>query len=149
MSPRIGRYAAALEIGAVPDRHVGRALREGIKSLRAGGVTPGVEVEQVERRAEALDLQPRRLHARFAEIAQHARPDETEQQADDRQHHQDLDQSVTGAGRRAEASNIRGRRRMQGAGHSASSVMLRSALMMEMMRRSEEHTSELQSLRHL
>src|SRR5262245_35478544 len=76
MAPRIGRYFASLDVGAVPNLGASRPLRQGIETLRRRRVTTGVQIKQVECRTEALDLQLGGLGPRFAQIVQHPRPDE-------------------------------------------------------------------------
>ena len=48
------------------------------------GISPIVEIEQVERLGEALDLNSRRLDFQLAQIIQHARPYQGHDQAYDR-----------------------------------------------------------------
>src|SRR5215470_15872475 len=138
IAPRVGRHATALHVGAIPDRYAGRTLGERVEPLRRGRVAASVEEEQVERRAEAFDLQLRGLGARVGQVAEHARSGEADDQADDRQHDEKLDQRVarTGCG---DAATDRLGKRGRGNGerkrcaHVASSVMLRSALMIDTM----------------
>src|SRR3954464_1423783 len=67
-------------------------MSEGAESFRAGREAAGVEVEQVERAAETLDLYLGRLDAGFAEIVQHPRADQRHDHADDGDDDQHLHQ---------------------------------------------------------
>src|SRR6478752_2566313 len=71
VSPRIGRHGAGLEIGSVPDRSIAGSLRQSGKTLAASRVPADVEVKQVERTRETLDLQFGRLDFGIPEITEH------------------------------------------------------------------------------
>src|SRR5882672_3146870 len=92
VAPRIGRHAAALQIRSVPGRDAGRALYERRQSLGSRRKPAGVEIEQVERARETLQLDPGRLDLGFAEIVEHTRTDQAHDEADDGDHHQHFDQ---------------------------------------------------------
>src|SRR5215831_8495419 len=133
MSPRVERHAAAFHIGTVPDVDAGRPLHQGIEALARARIAAGVQEEQVECRAEVLDLQPGGLDPRVAEIGEHARPNEAEDQADDGQHHQHLDQGIAGARHGPAATGMQSDCKISPS-HNASSVMLKSAPMIDMIR---------------
>src|SRR6476659_6565430 len=86
LSPRVIRHAAALEIGAVPGRNVAGRADQRHQAFRGGRIAAGVEVEQVERAREALDLDLGGLDLRFAEIIEHARADQADDKRDDGEH---------------------------------------------------------------
>ena len=130
VAPGIDGELPVLQIGAGPDLGAARPLDERVQPFGGRRIAPGVEKEQIERRAEAFDLQLRRLDARFAEIVEHARADQPEDQADDREHDEELDEREAGL-RGAGGPRGKATRKAAGPVQRASSVMLRRALMME------------------
>src|SRR5262249_26022060 len=61
-----------------------------------GRIAPGIEIEQVERAREALDLDAGGLDLRLGQIVEHARADQGHDQPDDGDHHQDFDEPQAG-----------------------------------------------------
>src|SRR5262245_9952853 len=96
LAPGIERHTASLHIWAIPHRHAGWRRDQRPQTFGVRGITTGIEEEEVQCRTKALDLEPRRLDTRFAEMAEHARADEAKYETDDRQHHQHLDERVAG-----------------------------------------------------
>src|SRR5271170_357560 len=92
LAPRIVRHAAALEVRSVPGGESAGRLDERGKPLRARRISPGIEIEQLERAREALDLDLRGLDLRLAQVIEHARADERHDEADDRDHDQYFDE---------------------------------------------------------
>src|SRR5580692_1206690 len=90
--PRVLGDVAALQIRPVPGRNAWRLPDQCRQSFRGGGETAGIEIEQVERAREALQLDLCRLDLGFAEIIENARADQAHDEADDGDHHQHLDQ---------------------------------------------------------
>src|SRR6185436_16091985 len=76
IAPGIGRNLAALQVRAVPGRDVAGPAHQRRQSFRAARVAPGIEEEQVERAAEAFDLDLGGLGFRFGEIVEHAWADD-------------------------------------------------------------------------
>src|SRR5580698_1179354 len=93
--PGIVGDIAALEIGPVPGGDARRRPHQRGQAFRCRWKTAGVEIEQVERAPEALQLDLRRLDLGFAEIIQNAWTDQTHDQANNGNHHQHLDQRKT------------------------------------------------------
>src|SRR5262249_10697407 len=56
LAPRIVRHRSALEIGTVPGLDVAGRAHQRHQPFRRGRITAGVEVEQIERARETLDL---------------------------------------------------------------------------------------------
>src|SRR5215472_5912260 len=127
MAPRVGRHAATFNVRTVPNTDVGRTLRKSVKTLGRRGITPGIEVEQIERRAEAFNLQLRGLGAGILEIPEHAGSNQTHNQTDDCQDDQKLDQCE--AVSRCAVDTLSGceRSRTKRSSHVASPMMLRGA----------------------
>src|SRR5271166_3241054 len=92
MPPWISWHRSALQVGAVPRLGAARTLHQRRKPLAAGGISSVVEIEQIERAGEALNLDVRRLDLRLAEVAENAWADEAHDEADDRDDHEDLHQ---------------------------------------------------------
>src|SRR3984957_14226307 len=92
LAPRIVRQLAALEIRAVPCGEPAGRLDECGQAFRRRRITTGVEIEQLERAGEALDLDLRRLHLGVAQIVEHPRADQRHDEADDRDHDEDFDE---------------------------------------------------------
>src|SRR5262245_42934500 len=90
--PGIFRNIAALQVRPIPRGNAGRPLYQRGKSLRARRKSSGIEIKQVERAGEALQLDARGLDLGFAEIIEHTRADQAHDQADDGDHDQHLDQ---------------------------------------------------------
>src|SRR5262249_22742768 len=93
LSPRIQRYVSALEVRTVPRRDAAGGLHQDGKPLGARRIAPGVEIEEIERAREALDLNLRGLDLGFAEIVQHPRADQSHDHADDRDDDENFHQS--------------------------------------------------------
>src|SRR3954454_6815743 len=72
VSPRIARHGAGLEIGSVPNRCIAWSLRQCGKTFTDGRIPADVEIEQVERAGEALDLEFGRLHFGVPEVVEYA-----------------------------------------------------------------------------
>src|SRR5690242_4442654 len=94
--PGIVRYAAALQIGPVPGGGSRRLPHQCGQSFRTRGKTARIEEVEVERARKALQLDLGCLDLGFAEIVEHARTDQSHDQADDRNHHQHFDQCEAG-----------------------------------------------------
>src|SRR5882672_3014469 len=92
MSPRIGRHGTGLEIGSVPNRRIAGSLCQSRKTFAHSRVPANVEIKQVERAAEALDLEFGRLDLGFPKIIEHAGTHQAHDQPDDRDYDQHLDQ---------------------------------------------------------
>src|ERR1700738_1434480 len=93
MPPRIVRNVALLQIRAVPSGFSGRTLHQGNKTFAGRRIVSEIEIEKIERTREALDLDRRGLHLGLAEVIEDPRADKAHEQADDRDHDQDFDQS--------------------------------------------------------
>src|SRR5262249_10946547 len=83
LTPGIVGDEAALEIRSVPGLRPAGTLRQRGEPFRTRRIPSGVEIIEIERAAEALDLNLRRLHLGFAQIIDHARADQRHDQADD------------------------------------------------------------------
>src|SRR5580704_6735305 len=92
MPPRIVGNGAAAQVGPVPRVDAARSLGERREALAGARIATVVEIEQIERAREALDLNARGLHLGFGEIVEHARSDQRHDQADDRDYHEYLDE---------------------------------------------------------
>src|SRR5262245_5549688 len=88
--PWIQGHNSTFEIRAIPDCDAGDRLHEGTQSFRARGTTAGVEIKEIERACEALDLNFGGLDLRLVQIVEHARPDERHDETDDCDHDQDF-----------------------------------------------------------
>src|SRR5512138_2069863 len=75
MPPRIARNGAGLEVGPVPDRCIAGSLRQCGETFADGRIPADVEVKQVKRAREALDLEFRRLDLGVPEVVEHAGAD--------------------------------------------------------------------------
>src|SRR5271166_1619471 len=91
-APGVGGHRRRFEIGPVPGQGIRRPLHERRKTLRGGRIAAIIEIEQVERRREAFDLNSRRLDLRLAQVVQHARADQRHDEADDRDDHEHFDE---------------------------------------------------------
>src|SRR5581483_10758638 len=96
MSPRIAGNHAPLEVGPVPHLAVARPRHERAEAFARARIAADVEIIQIERAREALDLNLGRLGLRLAEIVQHARADEAHDQADDGDHDQNFHEREAG-----------------------------------------------------
>src|SRR4029079_1252310 len=90
--PGIGGHGAALQIWSVPGGDARRLADQCREPFRWGRKPARVEIVQVECAREALHLNPCRLDFGFAEIVENARTYQAHDEADDRDHHQHLDQ---------------------------------------------------------
>src|ERR1051326_1540566 len=141
-SPGIVGNDAAFEIRSVPGRGSAPPLCQRRETFRTRRIAPSVEIIEVERAAEALDLNLRRLHLGFAEVVDHARADQRHDQPDDRDDDQDFDQGEAAliaarapthpAGRYPQASHTRPPRRIKF--HSTIWLTDNKAVMTETMR---------------
>src|SRR3984893_3385647 len=95
MPPRIVGNVALLQVGAVPSGFSPRTLHQRGKAFGGRRIVSEIEIEKIERTSEALDLDRRGLHLGLAEVIEHPRADKAHEQADDRDHDQDFDQSKT------------------------------------------------------
>src|SRR5262249_54743251 len=91
----IGNEARA-QIRPVPGIDAAGALRQGGETFARARVAAGIEIKQVERAREALDLDARGLDLRLGQIVEHARADERHDEPDDGDHHEDFDEGETG-----------------------------------------------------
>src|ERR1700675_3119928 len=92
VAPGIVGDIAALEIGPVPGGDARRRPNQRRQAFGGRWKPPGVEIEQVERAPEALQLNLGRLDLGLAEIVQNARADQTHDEAYDGDHHQHFHQ---------------------------------------------------------
>src|SRR5215475_12664303 len=83
LAPRIIRHGAALQIRAVPRRQSWCRLDECGQALRRGRVAARIQIEQIKRAREALDLDFGGFDLRFTEVAEHPRADQRHDDADD------------------------------------------------------------------
>src|SRR5687768_3821492 len=90
--PGVQRQRILLQVRPVPVLDAGFTGDQHVEALRLRRVAAGVEVEQIERRGERIDLQLGRLRPGVGEVAEHARPDEAHDQAEDDQHDKQLDE---------------------------------------------------------
>src|SRR5882672_4480964 len=74
----------------VKPRYAPRPAHQRRQAFRRRGKPARIEIEQVERAAEALQLNLCGLDFRFAEIIENARADQPHDEADDGDHHQHL-----------------------------------------------------------
>src|SRR6202043_2977146 len=93
MPPRIVGNEALRQIGAVPSGFARRTLHQGGKAFAGRRIVSEIEIEKIERTSKALDLDRRGLHLGLAEVSEDPRADKAHEQADDRNHDQDFDQS--------------------------------------------------------
>src|SRR5712671_364761 len=93
--PGIAGDVTTFEIRSVPGRYARRPAHQRRQALRRRGKPARIEIEQVERAAEALQLNLRGLDFRFAEIIENARTDQAHDEADDGDHHQHLHERET------------------------------------------------------
>src|SRR6185295_13867855 len=91
-APGIGRNNGAFQVRSVPGRDGAGTLHQRREALGGVRVSPGVEEEQIERAAEALDLDFRRFGFRFGQVVEHTRTDQPHDQPDDGDHHENFDQ---------------------------------------------------------
>src|SRR5262249_49724794 len=89
LAPWISGNASALEIRTVPRAETAAALHQGRQPLRTQGISSGIEVEEVERAREALDLDLGGLHLRLAEVVEYAWAHQRDHEANDGDHDQD------------------------------------------------------------
>src|SRR3984885_2064201 len=90
--PGIVGDVAALEIGPVPGSDAWRRPDQGCQAFRCRWKAAGIEIEQVERAAEALQLNLGCLDLGFAEIVQNTRTDQPHDEPNNGDHHQHFDQ---------------------------------------------------------
>src|SRR5258708_40338509 len=83
LAPRVVRYGAAFQIGTIPSRQSWGGLDKCSQTLGRGRVPSRVQVEQIERAREALNLDFGGFDFRFAQIVEHARADQRHDEADD------------------------------------------------------------------
>src|SRR5258706_3589798 len=93
--PRIVGDVATLEIRSVPGSYARCPANQRGQAFRRRWKPARIEIEQIERAAEALQLNLRGLDLRFAEIIENTRADQAHDEADDGDHHQHLDQGET------------------------------------------------------
>src|SRR6266404_7629548 len=93
--PGIVGDVATLEIWSVPGRRARCPAHQRHQAFRRRGKPARIEIEQIERAAEALQLDLRGLDFRFAEIIENARTDQAHDEADDGDHHQHLHERET------------------------------------------------------
>src|SRR4051812_3337586 len=92
VSPRIGRHGAGLEIGPVPNPGIAGSLRQRGKTFAAGRIPADIEIKQVKRAGEALDLEFGRLDFGVPKVVEYAGTHQAHDQPDDRDDDQHLDQ---------------------------------------------------------
>src|SRR2546430_1813179 len=92
VSPRIGWHGAGLEIGPVPNPGIAGSLRQRSKAFAAGRIPADIEIKQVKRAGETLDLEFGRLDLGLSKRIKHAGPHQAHDQPDDRDDDQHLDQ---------------------------------------------------------
>src|SRR5580704_5087153 len=88
VSPWIVRNDAAFQVRAVPLLRVTWPLHQRDQAVAGARITAHIEVIEVERAGEALDLDFCRLDLGLAEIIEHARADDRHDQADDGDDHE-------------------------------------------------------------
>src|SRR6266403_4748070 len=93
--PGIVGDVATFEIRSVPGSYARCPAHQRRQAFRRRGKPARIEIEQVERAAEALQLDLRGLDFRFAEIIENARTDQAHDEADDGDHHQHLHERET------------------------------------------------------
>ena len=94
LAPRIERHFLA-QVGAVPLRLGRRLLEQRLQPELGARVTADVQAVLVERLLQRVDLRLRGVDLGLADLAEVARRDEADQQADDRDDDQQLEQRET------------------------------------------------------
>src|SRR4051794_12423509 len=103
--PGVLRHVRAVDVGALPAAHVARVLEQHLQALLARRVAAGVEAVEVERRLQVGDLELGRVQLGAAQVADDPRAGERREQAQDHEHHEELDQGE--ARLRARAAMVR------------------------------------------
>src|ERR1700687_6210801 len=93
--PGIVGHDAAPQIRPVPAGRVVAARQRG-EAFIGVGITPKIEIIEIERAGKAFDLDFRGLGFGLAEIAEYPRSDQRHDQPDDRDHHENFDQREAG-----------------------------------------------------
>src|SRR5579864_3598816 len=94
--PGIAGNVTALQIRSIPGSNTRSLFHQRAQSFCTRRIAAGIEIKQIERSDEALQLDPRGLDLGFAEIVEHARTDQAHDQADDRDHDEHFDQREAG-----------------------------------------------------
>src|SRR5262249_53184035 len=94
--PRIVGNGAGPQVRAVPGIDPAGPLGQRAEAFAGRRIAAGIEIEQIERAREALDLDARGLDLRLGEIIEHARADQRHDEPDDGDHHEDFDEGETG-----------------------------------------------------
>lgn len=91
-APGIEGHGRVLDVGPAPHRRARRLLHQSLQALGGGGIAAGVEIIEVDRIGEGLDLQMGGLLLGTGEVIQHAWCHQPHDQANDHQDHQGFDQ---------------------------------------------------------
>src|SRR5262249_35635804 len=94
--PWIDQSLLAFEVGSIPVRESGRRLYQGRKPDLLGRITAVLQIEQLKRRRNVLELDLSGLRARLPEVAENLRRRQGHDHDEDAQHHEQLEQSETG-----------------------------------------------------
>src|SRR5262245_15215606 len=98
-TPWIDQSLCALEVGPSPVRQICRRLHQGGKPDLLGRVAAILQIEQLQRCRDVLDLNLSGLCTGLSEIAENLRCRHGHEQDEDAQHHKELEQGEPGLGR--------------------------------------------------
>src|SRR5689334_8033969 len=95
-APGVGGNLTGPQVRPVPGVDAAGPRGQRGEAFAGGRIAAGIEIEQVERAREALDLDAGGLDLRHGQIVEHARADQGHDQPDDGDHHQDFDEREAG-----------------------------------------------------